>query len=209
MLKYRFLYKEFLLRLLGLTLLYFLIMLLQVGNKKYGQGLDSIFPAMVDNNIFIAIQIIIPVFLMDIFYPIKSERIREKKFYGFILLEKILVVYLLCILIRIVGLGIYSLIVYHNLDFGHTLGRILLADLGTVLISYIITNLMINKYVSMFISALINCVMFMVKGLYYSVFEVNGDNFINIDYVYIISIIALFLVLFITRLWRCEYARNN
>ena len=72
MLKYRYLYKEYLLRILLLSFVLLTLMFLQFGFKKRCESLNDSFIKMIPD-IFTSVEFVIGVFLFDNFKKSKME----------------------------------------------------------------------------------------------------------------------------------------
>ena len=207
MTKYRFLYKEFLLKILVFTVFMLALMFLLIGTKTLGNTFDQgVLPFI--NNDFFVLQLAMPIFLFDLFYFNKSETIRETRFFIFVLLERLVIVFIISTAIRFLSCSIYSLIIYHNMNFMKFLGRLILCDIGTILVVNTLSNLILNRYVELFFSLLVSIVLFFFKIFNFSVFVLNDDKYLAVSWTYYLGIGIFAVLLIISRLVGKEYVRD-
>lgn len=104
------------------------------------------------NDIFIYIQFVIPLFMIDNFHFRKEELLRYNKNYLLIAFEKIVIAFLMVFIIRSGSLLSYELIIYNQITCFWLIGRFVLVDFGSLVFCYICANLFLNKYIGMIIS---------------------------------------------------------
>jgi len=206
MLKYRYLYKEYILRILLLSFVLLALMFLQFGFKKRCESLNDSFIVMIPD-IFTSVEFIIGVFLFDNFKKSKMELVRTKHlFLSFF--ERLFITIIMVIIIRLLASTLYSLIVYQSFNNYEFILRIMYVDICNVLIAYICFNVLKNRYVALTISLIISIALYIPKWLQYDIIRISENNFINVGFIPFISIIIYFILFIISILWRNEYVRD-
>ncbi len=206
MLKYKYLYKEYLLRVLVLTFILLLMMFLQLGFTKRTDSLNESYISMVPD-IFTSIEFIICIFLFDNFRRSKMEIIRDENIF-LSHAERLIITIIMGSLIRLLASTIYSVIVYQNFNNYEFILRILLCDICNIILCYIIFNLFKNKYVSLIISLIISISLYYPKWLYYDIIRINEDKFSAISFIPFVSLGVLIILFIISIVWRSEYVRD-
>ena len=206
MLKYRYLYKEYILRILLLSFVLLALMFLQFGFKKRSESLNDSFIVMIPD-IFTSVEFIIGVFLFDNFKKSKMELVRTKHlFLSFF--ERLFITIIMVIIIRLLASTLYSLIVYQSFNNYEFILRIMYVDICNVLIAYICFNILKNRYVALTISLIISIALYIPKWLQYDIIRISENNFINVSFIPFIGIIIYFILFIISILWRNEYVRD-
>ncbi|MCR5462390.1 MAG: hypothetical protein K6E87_04920 [bacterium] len=206
MLKYRYLYKEYILRILLLSFVLLALMFLQFGFKKRSESLNDSFIVMIPD-IFTSVEFIIGVFLFDNFKKSKMELVRTKHlFLSFF--ERLFITIIMVIIIRLLASTLYSLIVYQSFNNYEFILRIMYVDICNVLIAYICFNVLKNRYVALIISLIISIALYIPKWLQYDIIRISENNFINVSFIPFIGIIIYFILFIISILWRNEYVRD-
>jgi len=205
-LKYKYLYKEYLLRVLVLTFILLLMMFLQLGFTKRTDSLNESYISMVPD-IFTSIEFIICIFLFDNFRRSKMEIIRDENIF-LSHAERLIITIIMGSLIRLLASTIYSVIVYQNFNNYEFILRILLCDICNIILCYIIFNLFKNKYVSLIISLIISISLYYPKWLYYDIIRINEDKFSAISFIPFVSLGVLIILFIISIVWRSEYVRD-
>lgn len=211
MLKYRFLYKEYLIRT-GIMLFFFLALIfLQCGLKKVTNNIDELY-MLKFSDIFVSIQFAIPLLLIDNYKVHKEESIRYNKNIIIIAIERIIITIVMVTIIRIIALLTYNLVVFHNANCFKLIGRFMIIDIASIMMSYILFNVFLNRYVGMIISFIISIVLFNFKMMYFSVLKTKYVNetitYKNIDIIYYASLFFLIMVLIMSLFWRKEYVSD-
>ena len=206
MLKYKYLYKEYILRVLVLSAILLLIMFLQFGFSKRTDSLKDSYILMIPD-IFTSIQFVIGMFLFDNFKKSKMELIRTKHlFLSFF--ERLFLTIIMAIIIRLLASSLYSIIIYHNFKGYAFIFRIILCDICNVIISYILFNVFKNRYVGFVISIIISIALYWSKWLYYGIIRINEEAFISVGIIPFISIIVWLVLFIVSIIWRNEYVRD-
>ena len=206
MLKYRYLYKEYLLRILLLSFVLLTLMFLQFGFKKRCESLNDSFIKMIPD-IFTSVEFVIGVFLFDNFKKSKMELVRTKHLF-LSYFERLFITFIMVIIIRLLASTLYSLIVYQSFNNYIFILRIMYVDICNVLIAYICFNALKNRYVALTISLIISIALYIPKWLQYDIIRISENNFINVSFIPFIGIIIYFILFIISIIWRNEYVRD-
>lgn len=207
MLKYKYLYKEYIIRVFVLTIVLLFIMFFQFGFKDDGNTLKNEYRLMVYSE-FTSIQFLIPMFLFDNFKKSKMELIRTKNIF-ISQLETLFLTIIMALTIRVLSCSLYCIIVCHNFKEFDVIFRLFFCDICMVLISYTLFNIFKNRYVGLIISLVICVALYIPKWLCFDLFNTDVfDKFIKVGYMPFVGL-GIFLVLyFISIIWRKEYVRD-
>ena len=206
MLKYKYLYKEYLLRMLLLTIVLLITMFLQFGFMARTESLRVSFISTIPD-IFLSIQFVISMLLFDNFKKSKMEVVRTKHlFLSFF--ERLILTVIMMILVRLIACSFYSIIVYHNFDNFEFIFRVIFCDLCNILICYTFFNIIKNRYVGLIISLIIGICLYIPKWLQYDIISINGDNFSSVGFMPFIGLFVYLIGFIISIIWRKEYVRD-
>ncbi len=186
--KYLYLIPEYLLLILSFSIFSFLIMILQFGTKALAVNFDLIAYHFF-SDYFIVIQIIIPAFCISLLYKTANEVIREKNII-LTVIEKLIVMWIMMTVIRVISIYTYSLVVYHNLECRDILMRFILCDITNTLLLFAFAKLVQNKYVALTLYVMVTTLFFILKWLNHSLFIITMDGFVDVGFVYYISIVV-------------------
>lgn len=206
MLKYRYLFKEYSIRYLLLSITLLLLMFLQFGFKKRTDSLYVSFLLMIPN-VFTSVQFFIGMLLFDNFKRSKMETIRIKHVF-LSYFEKLFITILMAILIRFTACCLYSIIIYHNFSKFSFVFRIIICDLCNVIMCYTLFNFFKNRYVALTISLVFSMTLYLLKCLHYDIIRINNDVFCNISFIPFVCIFIYLILFVVSILWKNEYVNE-